>query len=247
MNGYNFDWDVVAQALPSMLQGLGLTLQITVITIVISMILAVPVAVGRMSKIEVIRWAAQGYIEIFRCTPLLVQLFWIFYALPALTGVTLPGYASAVIALTANLTAFMAETYRSGFQSVPVEQVEAGRMLQLNRFQQLRYIIVPQAMRQQLPVILSLNISLFKDTALVSTIAVADLMFISNTISAQNYRALEIFTLAAFIYFAIAFPVSLITSAIERRMQNNAALGGASRSSLWARMMPGSRVVVASR
>jgi His/Glu/Gln/Arg/opine family amino acid ABC transporter permease subunit len=247
MNGYKFDWDVVANALPSMLQGLGITLQITVITIVISMILAVPVAVGRMSKIEVIRWAAQGYIEIFRCTPLLVQLFWIFYALPALTGVTLPGYASAVIALTANLTAFMAETYRSGFQSVPVEQVEAGRMLQLSRFQQLRYIIVPQAMRQQLPVILSLNISLFKDTALVSTIAVADLMFISNTISAQNYRALEIFTLAAFIYFAIAFPVSLITSAIERRMQNNAALGGASRSGIWARMMPGSRVVVASR
>ena len=245
MNGYNFDWDVVAQALPSMLPGLGLTLQITVITIVISMILAIPVAVGRMSKIEVIRWAAQGYIEIFRCTPLLVQLFWIFYALPALTGVTLPGYASAVIALTANLTAFMAETYRSGFQSVPVEQVEAGRMLQLNRFQQLRYIIVPQAMRQQLPVILSLNISLFKDTALVSTIAVADLMFISNTISAQNYRALEIFTLAAFIYFAIAFPVSLITSAIERRMQNNAALGGASRSGIWARMMPGARVAVA--
>lgn len=245
MNGYNFDWDVVARALPSMIQGLGVTLQITVITIVISMILAIPVAVGRMSKIEVIRWTAQGYIEIFRCTPLLVQLFWIFYALPALTGVTLPGYASAVIALTANLTAFMAETYRSGFQSVPVEQVEAGRMLQLSRFQQLRYIIVPQAMRQQLPVILSLNISLFKDTALVSTIAVADLMFISNTISAQNYRALEIFTLAAFIYFAIAFPVSLITSAIEKRMQDNAALGGATRSGLWARMMPGTRVAVA--
>ncbi|MDQ0680447.1 polar amino acid transport system permease protein [Arthrobacter pascens] len=241
---YNFDWDVVARALPAMMQGLGITLQITLITIVISMVLAVPVAVGRMSKIEVIRWAAQGYIEIFRCTPLLVQLFWIFYALPALTGVTLPGYASAVIALTANLTAFMAETYRSGFQSVPVEQVEAGRMLQLSRFQQLRYIIVPQAMRQQLPVILSLNISLFKDTALVSTIAVADLMFISNTISAQNYRALEIFTLAALIYFAIAFPVSLITSSIERRMQNNAAMGGASRTGLLARMMPGSRVAV---
>lgn len=247
MNGYNFDWNVVVSALPRMLEGLGITLQITVITIVISMVLAIPVAVARMSKIEVIRWAAQGYIEIFRCTPLLVQLFWIFYALPALTGVTLPGYTSAVIALTCNLTAFMAETYRSGFQSVPVEQVEAGRMLQLSRFQQLRYIIVPQAMRQQLPVILSLNISLFKDTALVSTIAVADLMFLANTISAQNYRALEIFTLAAFIYFAIAFPVSLITSSIERRMQNNAALGGAANPGLWARMMPGSRTAVAAK
>ncbi|MEE9095220.1 MULTISPECIES: amino acid ABC transporter permease [Micrococcaceae] len=241
---YNFDWNVVANAFPAMMQGLGLTLQITVITIVISMILAVPLAVGRMSKIEVIRWAAQGYIEIFRCTPLLVQLFWIFYALPALTGVTLPGYASAVIALTANLTAFMAETYRSGFQSVPVEQVEAGRMLQLSRFQQLRYIIVPQALRQQLPVILSLNISLFKDTALVSTIAVSDLMFISNTISSQTYRALEVFTLAAGVYFAIAFPISLITSSIERRMQNSSGMGAPAPRRLASRMMPGTRPVV---
>ncbi|MFJ4028992.1 amino acid ABC transporter permease [Paenarthrobacter sp. NPDC089989] len=242
---YNFDWDVVARALPAMMQGLGITLQITVITIVISMILAVPVAVGRMSKIEVIRWAAQAYIELFRCTPLLVQLFWIFYALPALTGVTLPGYVSAIIALTCNLTAFMAEAYRSGFQSVPVEQVEAGSMLQLSRFQQLRYIIVPQALRQQLPVILSLNISLFKDTALVSTIAVADLMFIANTISSQTYRALEVFTLAAIVYFAIAFPVSLATSALERRMQSNAGLGSKPKGGLLTRMMPGSKVAMA--
>ena len=238
---YNFDWDVIARAFPAMMQGLGITVQITLITIAISMVLAVPVAVGRMSKIEVIRWAAQAYIEVFRCTPLLVQLFWIFYAMPALTGVTLPGEVSAVIALTANLTAFMAEAYRSGFQSVPVEQVEAGRMLQLSRFQQLRYIIVPQALRQQLPVILSLNISLFKDTALVSTIAVADLMFISNTISSQTYRSLEVFTLAAFVYFAIAFPVSLATSALERRMQNNSGMGAPPPRKLVARMMPGSR------
>src|SRR3990170_4091562 len=219
MSDYEFDWSVVSNNLPDLMSGLGITLQIAAITIVISMILAIPVAVGRMSKIEVIRWTAQGYIEIFRCTPLLVQLFWIFYALPALTGVTLPGYASAVIALTANLTAFMAETYRSGFQSVPVEQVEAGRMLQLSRFQQLRHIIVPQALRQQTPVILSLNISMFKDTALVSTIAVADLMFQANAAATESYRSLEFFTTAAAVYFCIAFPVSLLTSYFERRGQ----------------------------
>jgi polar amino acid transport system permease protein len=144
MPNYNFDWGIIADAWPAMLQGLVITLEISLITIVISMLLAVPLAVARMSEIEVIRWAAQAYIEIFRCTPLLVQLFWIFYALPALTGITLPGFTSAVIALTANLTAFMAEAYRSGFQAVPVEQVEAGKMLQLSRLQQLRYIIVPQ-------------------------------------------------------------------------------------------------------
>lgn len=244
MPNYNFDWGIIAEAWPAMLQGLVITLEISLITIVISMLLAVPLAVARMSEIEVVRWAAQAYIEIFRCTPLLVQLFWIFYALPALTGITLPGFTSAVIALTANLTAFMAEAYRSGFQAVPVEQVEAGKMLQLSRLQQLRYIIVPQALRQQLPVILSLNISLFKDTALVSTIAVADLMFVANTISTQTYRSLEVFTLAAAIYFAIAFPVSLITSHIEARMQRNSSRGSAPRKKLAARMVPGSKVAV---
>jgi len=242
---YNFDWGVVADAMPTLLGGLGLTLQIAIITIIISMVLAVPLAMARMARIEVIRWAAQAYIEVFRCTPLLVQLFWIFYALPALTGVTLPGYVSALIALSANLTAFMAEAYRSGFQSVPVEQVEAGRMLQLNHLQQLRYIILPQALRQQLPVILSLNISLFKDTALVSTIAVADLMFVANTVSAQSYRSLEVFTVAALLYFAIAFPVSLITSHIETRMQRAAGHGPAAKKLFLARLVPGSKTVTA--
>lgn len=217
MTNYDFDWDLVWRSLPDLLHGLLTTLELALLTIVLSMLLAIPLALARMAKIEIIRWVAQFYIEVFRCTPMLVQLFWIFYALPALTGITIPGFASAIIALTANLTAFMAEAYRSGFQSVPGEQVEAGIMLRLNRMQQLRYIIVPQAIRQQIPVILSLNISMFKDTALVSTIAVADLMFRSNVIATQTYKALEMFTTAAIIYFVIAFPVSLFTSYLERR------------------------------
>ena len=237
-----FDWSFFTSVIPEMLSGLWVTLQLTVIVIVLSMILAAPLAVARMARIEVIRWAAQGYIEIFRCTPMLVQLFWIFYALPVLLGVTISGFLSAVIALTANLTAFMAEAYRSGFQSVPVEQVEAGQMLRLSRFQQLRYIIVPQAIKQQTPVILSLNISMFKDSALVSTIAVSDLMFTANTISSESYKSLEVFTLAAFMYFAIAFPASLITSSIERRAQLAGQRGPARTGpSLLTRMLPGTK------
>ena len=232
-----FDWNFLISIIPEMLNGLLVTLQITVIVIVLSMLLAVPLAVARMTKIEVIRWTAQGYIEIFRCTPLLVQLFWIFYALPVLLGITIPGFLSAVIALTANLTAFMAEAYRSGFQAVPVKQVEAGKMLRLSRLQQLRYIIVPQALKQQTPVILSLNISLFKDTALVSTIAVSDLMFSANTIATESYKSLEVFTVAALIYFAIAFPASLVTSYLERRSQLAGERGApTARRSLRARL-----------
>jgi His/Glu/Gln/Arg/opine family amino acid ABC transporter permease subunit len=240
---HSFDWSFFSSIIPQMLHGLLVTLEITVIVIVLSMLLAVPLAVARMTKIEVIRWVAQGYIEIFRCTPLLVQLFWIFYALPVLLGITLPGFLSAVIALTANLTAFMAEAYRSGFQAVPVEQVEAAQMLRLSRVQQLQYIIVPQALKQQIPVILSLNISLFKDTALVATIAVTDLMFTANTISAQSYKALEVFTLAALIYFVVAFPASLITSHIERRGQLAGQRGAKTGPGLLSRMLPGTKVV----
>lgn len=242
---YDFDWNVVTSNFPRLLEGLGSTLMITAIVIVLSMILAVPVALLRMSNIEVVRWVAQGYIELFRCTPLLVQLFWVYYALPTLTGITIPGLVSAVIALTLNLTAFMAEALRSGFQSVPIEQIEAGKMLRLSRWHQIRYIIIPQAVRQQLPVILSLNISLFKDTALVSTIAVADLMFTANKIASESYRALEILTVAAIMYFIIAFPVSLILSRIERNMMQGDMRGNAKKKkTLAAQMVPGTKVEV---
>lgn len=245
MNGYDWDWSVVLDAGPQILQGLLVTLELTVVVIAASMLLAVPVAFLRMSSIDIVRWLAQAYIEVFRCTPVLVQLFWIFYALPALTGITLPGFASAFIALTANMTAFMAETYRSGFQSVPVEQVEAAKMLRLSRLQQIRYVILPQALRQQLPVILSLNISMFKETALVSTIAVSDLMYVSNVLAAQSYRSLEVLTAAAAVYFVIAFPASVITSNIERKMM---AQGPTSKTgpSILTRMLPGTRVKVAA-
>jgi polar amino acid transport system permease protein len=218
MFSYQFDWSGVTSNIPEIAHGLLVTVEITAIVSVLSMILAVPVGFARMSQIEVVRWATQGYIEAFRCTPMLVQLFWIYYALPALFGITLPGFTSAIIALTANMTAFTAEALRSGFQAVPVEQIEAAKMLRLNSFQRTMHIILPQATRQQLPVLLSLNISLFKDTALVSTIAVSDLFFVSSTVATQTYRSFEPLTVAALLYFAIAFPASLITSRIERNM-----------------------------
>lgn len=246
MNGYSFDWGVVAANFDRLLQGLLMTLVIAVIVIVISMVLAVPVALMRMAQLDIVRWIAQIYIEAFRCTPLLVQLFWIYYAMPTLTGVTIPGPVSAVIALTLNLTAFMAEAYRSGFQSVPVEQIEAGKMLRLTRFQQVRYLIIPQAMRQQLPVIMSLTISLFKDTALVSTIAVADLMFTANKIASESYRALEILSVAALMYFVIAFPASLVLSKIERNMMNGQSRGGKRKKRIAANLVPGTKAQVNS-
>lgn len=213
------DWGVIWDALPNLLEGLKTSLAITLLVIVISAVAAVPVALARMAEFDLIRWIAQGYIELFRCTPVLIQLFWMFYALPILLDIRLSGFVAAVIAISANLTAQVAEVYRAGFQSVPAEQLEAAKVLQVDRYHQVVSIIVPQTVRQQLPALLSIAINGFKDTALVSVIGVVDLMFAANTAAAQTYRSLEILTGAAIIYFVVAFPLSLLVSHLERRRQ----------------------------
>ncbi len=245
MTSYHFDWSIIPQSLPTLFKGLGLTLEISAITIVLGTILGFPLATARMSKHEIIRWPAQAYIEVFRCTPLLVQLLWVFYALPAFLGVTIPAVPSVCIALTANMTAFMAETYRAGMQSVPVEQIEAAQMLRLSRISILRHIVVPQAFRQQIPTILSIYVSLFKDTSLVSALGVADVTFQGNILSSQTYRPMEVFTTVAIIYFVIAFPLTLFTSAVERRIISSSTLGAPPRSGgIWRQLIPGRRPVI---
>lgn len=239
---YQFDWGAMGPALPDLLQGLRLTVEITVIVISISTVLGFPLAVARMSRHEIIRWPAQAYIEAFRCTPLLVQLLWVFYAMPAFLGITIPAVPSVCIALTANMTAFLAETYRAGMQSVPVEQLEAAQMLRLGRISILRHIVVPQAFRQQIPTILSLDVQLFKDTSLVSALGVADITFQGNILASQTYRPMEIFTTVALVYFVIAFPMTLITSAIERRIIRSQSLGAPPKQGGFLKgLMPGQR------
>ena len=242
---YHFDWNVIGPALPHLLHGLRLTIIVSIIVIGISMVLAFPLAAARMSKIEVIRWPAQLYIEVFRCTPMLVQLLWVFYALPAFLGLKIAPVPSVVIALSGNLTAFMAEAYRAGMQSVPPDQLEAAEMLRLPRWKILRHIIVPQAFRQQIPTILSLNVSMFKDTSLISTVGIGELTFQANVLSSQTYRPMEVFTVVAIIYFAIAFPLTLLTSMIERRLIDASSPGAPPPASLLRRLIPGSRPQIA--
>jgi len=214
---YEFQWNAFWQSFPLLLVGLQTTVVLAGVVIIVSMLAAVPLSLARSSRIEVLRWPAQIYIEIFRCTPLLVQLIWIYYALPALTGITIPSFAAAALALSFNHAAFMSEAYRAGFQAVPVEHVESGRVLGLRKFDVLRFVQLPQMLRQQLPVILSLNIQLFKDTSLVSVIGIADMTYRANVAAATTYRPLEILTALALFYFAIAFPLTLLVNYLERK------------------------------
>jgi polar amino acid transport system permease protein len=212
---YSVNFSVVTPFMAVFGRGLKLTLEITVVTIALGMALGIVVAAARLSSVRVVRWITTLYVESMRGTPVLIQLFWIYYALPILTGIQLPAFESVVLALTLNVGAFFGEAFRSGIQAIPREQVETADALGLRYAQRMRYVVVPQAFRIVLPVLISISISLFKDTSLVSVLGVNELMYTARTISTATYRPLEVYTATALIYFIIAFPVAIIMRRYE--------------------------------
>ena len=212
---YRLQFGVVAPYLPALVAGLGLTIQLTLVTILLGAVLGVLVAMARLSTIAPLRAMMVIYIEIMRGTPALVQLVWVYYALPIITGIQLPAFESVTLAFTLNLGAFFGEAFRSGIQAVPREQVETAEVLGLSYFQRMRYVVVPQAFTIELPVLISLAISQFKDTSLVSTLGVADLMYNGLLVGTTTYRPLEVLTTVAAFYFLVAFPIALLARRFE--------------------------------
>lgn len=218
MEKYKFQWYVVSRYFPALLDGMEVTLKITIISIVLGLILGMIIAIARLSKNKIISIIASGYIELFRCTPVLVQIIWIFYCLPIFFNIELSGMVSGIVALTLNVAAFYAEAYRSGIQAIKSDQYDAAEALGFNKFQTLRYIIVPQAVMIIIPVILSNSVSLFKESSLVSTVAIADLMYQGRLVSTRIYRPIEILTVVAIMYFVVAFPLTVLVRKIEEKI-----------------------------
>lgn len=204
--GYDWHFDVVAGELDFLLGGLGLTVGLSVLSMTASLILGLLVSFARLSPWRPLRAVSSVYTDFLRGTPLLVQLLWIYYSLPILTGVTFSPFTSAAIALTLNLSAFVSEVYRAGIQSIGRGQREAALALGMSGWQAMRRIILPQSIRRVLPPLGSIWVSLFKDTALVSVIAVPELMYRGKVLSIETYRPLEIYTAVAIIYFLVTYP-----------------------------------------
>jgi polar amino acid transport system permease protein len=213
-----FDWGLALRYLPLLMRGLATTLEISALIIALGLVLGLFVAGGRLSRSPLINGPVSAYVELFRGTPALVQLVWFYYCLPIFLGISLPGLTAIVVALTLNVAAFYGEAYRSGIQALPRDQVDSADVLGLSYLQRMRYVIVPQAFRLVIPVLLSLSISLFKDTSLVSTLGVADLMYQGRVVATETYRPIEILTSVAAIYFLMAFPVSMLTRRLELRL-----------------------------
>lgn len=206
---YQWHFDVVWENFPIMLSGIWLTVLLSILSMLLGAILGMVVALARLSPWAGLRGIAYCYTELFRTTPLLVQIVWVFYVLPLVTGLTLTPFYSGLVAFGLNIAAFMAEIYRAGITSVGRGQSEASLALGMTGAQVMRRILIPQAITRMIPPIGTMWISLFKDTSLVSAIGVTELMYQARFLAVDTYRPVEIFTVCAVIYFVITFPQSI--------------------------------------
>lgn len=208
---------IVWQVMPYLLQGALVTVQISVAAMVLALILGLVAAVGRLSRRRIWRVLAGFYIEVVRGTPLLVQLFIVYYGLPSY-GIRLDPFMAGFLTLGVHYGAYLSEVYRSGILSVDRGQWEAAASIGMRRSMILREIILPQAVRVILPPVGNYFISMLKDSALVATISVTELLRSGQLRVAVTFRAMEIYLLVAAIYLAMSYPLSLLTRKLEQRV-----------------------------
>ena len=198
--------------------GVEITLAYTLGTIFLGLVLGLLIGVARLSKSWVVNAPLVALIEIFRCTPLLVQIVWFYYALPVLVNVQIPATVAATAVLSLYTAAFYAEIFRGGIVSIEPGQWDAARALGLRPWHLMRLVVLPQAIRRMVPPFMNQSIIQLKNTSLVSTIAVPDLLYQGQLITADTYRPLEVYTMIAVIYFLLLFPTTLMAQAYERRL-----------------------------
>lgn len=216
----NYSWDFGSLAPYAGLIGEGLliTLAFTVATVLAGLAVGLAAGVLRLNAARWINWPVVAYIEIFRCTPLLVQLIWIYYALPVLIGVSLSPNMACFITLSLYAGSFYAEVFRGGIEAIDRGQWEAGKALGMRHRRIFRRLILPQAVRIMIPSFINQTVLQLKNTSLVSVIAVGDLLYQGSVIAAAIYRPLEVYTTVAILYFVILFPLTLAAQHVERRL-----------------------------
>ena len=213
----NFDWSVVGVHRAALAAAAGTTVLLTVTTMAIAVPCGIVVASLRLYAWAPLRAIATAYVELFRNLPLILVVYWAFYVLPIATDLSLSPLATGIAALALNVTAYNAETFRAGIGSIRRGQLEAAMALGMSRAQAVRRIVLPQAVRRILPVLASTWVSLFKDTSLVSVIAVTDLAYVAMQIRAQTFRVLEMLTAMAAIYWLLGYPQAKLVDWIQRR------------------------------
>ena len=204
--------------LPQLLSGAWITIQLTVGSVIVGAVFGLLLALFRISKVPVLTVPTVAYIEFVRGTPLLGQIFMIYYGLGSV-GINIPEFASGLLALSLNSAAYNAEIFRGGIQSISKGQMEASRSLGLNYIQSMTYVVVPQAVRFALPPLGNEFIALLKDSSLVAIIGIADLMRVGREITGRTLRPIEVFGYVSLIYLLMTLPLSQFVAHLERRFK----------------------------
>ncbi len=223
---YEWDFHFLIQYRRLIATGIAVTIGYTLATASLGLLAGTLLALARLSGRRVLTLPITLFVEIFRCTPVLVQLIWVYYALPVLIGVELSPAAAATLTLSLYGASFYGEIIRGGIVSIEPGQWDAGRALGLTLTVLLRRVILPQALRRMLPPLVNQTILQLKNTSLVSAIAVPDLLYQGQLITSATYRPLETYTMIAIAYFVILFPLTRAAQALERHLAGSAARVG---------------------
>ena len=218
MDEFRWDFSVVFEYQANLYRGLGVTFELSIIIILASMVGGIIIGAGRYSKNRLFNWPATAYIELFRNTPVLIQIVWFYYAFPVLIGIQMEGFYAALFGIGLNMIAYSADIVRGGIQSIEKGQWEAAKAIGMNYFSIMRRVILPQALRRMIPPFTSRTVEAVKATSLASTIAVAELLYEGQVLSNTVYRPFELYTAIAVLYFFATYPLVLFSYWLERRL-----------------------------
>ncbi len=213
-----FDWTYALELLPRFVPALWVTVQATLAGMLIALILGLVLALLRRCSLAWIRWPTAVLIEFVRSTPLLVQMYFMFYVLPE-TGLRMSAFTTGALALGLHYAAYCAEVYRAGLEAVPRGQWDAAAALNLGHWRTLRRVIVPQAVARVVPALGNYLVAMFKDTPLLSAITVVEMLQLAKMMGAESFRYVEALTLVGLFFLVLSLCAALLIRGLERRMQ----------------------------
>jgi polar amino acid transport system permease protein len=215
---YTWNFDVVSRSWDLLLFGLWNSICLTVASFVLGLPLGLGLALARLSHRRMLAGFAGGYVDVFRATPSLVQLYWFYFALPQLLNIQLAPFTAALLTLTCLSSAFVAEIFRGGINSLDRGQWDGARAIGMSYRQAMRRVILPQAIKRMLPIFLERAIELFKTSTIASVISFPELLFVAQDLSFRTYRTLEVYTVVAMIFMVTLIVLSQLTRLLELRL-----------------------------
>lgn len=218
---YQWDFYTVLQSFDLFMMGLWVTFLYTIGSISIGIVIGLLTCYARMSSSILLRTIAKMYQEIFRCTPLLVQIMWAYYALPLITGYSISNSTAGLLTLSLYVGSFYAEIFRGGVNAVDKGQTEAALSTGMSKFQSMQFVIFPQAIKKMLPAFINQSVIQVKNTSLLYAISIGELTYMTSVINSETYRPMEAYSLAALMYFLMLYPLTKFADHIERKLSKS--------------------------